>query len=125
VGVADLLRRGPGLPPEARLRDPERSRRPLSRARGYPAERLAPRRGSPPRPGQRRRLPCRQGLRGDDGQPGRLPGAAACDLQADLQRDVPRSVDAGRRDAARDEVEAHRMAELSLAMTTTANALDG
>ena len=50
---------------------------------------------SPQRPGQRRRVPRRQGLRRDHRQPGRLPRPAARDVQAALQRDVPRPVDQG------------------------------
>ncbi len=58
--VAGVLRIRSGLPPQARLRDPERGRLTLSGRGPDPPERLAARRGSPPRSGQRRRVPRRQ-----------------------------------------------------------------
>ncbi len=87
------------LRPGFRCRD--QSRVALS-ARAHPAERVAAGRGVPEGPGEHSLVPHRQGLRRHLWLAGGLPDAAARDVPVDLQRAVPRAVDArdGRADGA-------------------------
>src|SRR4029079_8531612 len=69
----------------------------------------APRRGPAARPGERDRLPRRQGLRRHHGQPGGLPRAAARDVQAALQRNLPRTINTSQCERARETLGNHAM----------------
>ena len=102
-GLARASRGRPRLRLKPGSHDSGRGRGAVPEGRAHSPERLAARGGSASRPAERCRLPCGKGICRDDGQPGGFPGAGAGDLQAAVQRDLPRAVDARDSRGARED----------------------